>query len=363
MKRGLKFFAALFAILLLSSFISAVEFDVKSSYEKDETFIARISGNFFEQPSQGNIIFLKEHTRVSIIPVVRQISGDFYVYAQLLGKSPGNYSIVIEDAKYYQSGVLKESDLGKNFTISETQADFTINPGFVFAKTNFSIDVQNIVDSQIIVSYGIFNTSEFSEESGGFLDSFFESGSDTQKKSQANIKSGEIKKINFNKDDFTPFTIQQIELSTNTTSYLIPVFINANKSKSISESGTETISEEKIKIEFDLSEINVTLPMNSKTTRVVYLSNLGDLDLENLELLFSDSLKDYVSLSKENISGLGKNKSEKIEIIFNSSGMEQTIMGQIKAKTQDDFYAYIDVTLNFVKDFRFSNENDSSIPF
>ena len=343
----------LFAIFLIFSFVSAVEFDVKTSYDKDETFIARISGNFFTSPNQGNIIFFKEHTRVSIIPTVQKIGTDFYVYAQLLGKIPGNYSIMMENAKYYQSGILTESDLSKNFTISENQSEFTINPGVIFTKSNFSIQVQNLLNSQITLGYGIFNDSAISDGDGGFFDSFFGSTSSDKKYNKIILKSGEIKKIDFNKDDFFPFEVQEIELSTNNMSYLIPVYINANK--------TQNISEEKTHISFETSEFNITLPLNSNTSRIVYLFNLGENDLSNVEILFSDSLKPYISLSENNISEIGKNKSEKIEIFFNSNGMEQTITGQIKAKTQDDFYAYIDVSLNFVKNFQ-PSENDSSVP-
>ena len=352
MKKSVVFLS--FAILFFSSFVSAVEFDMKSSYDKDETFLAKISGNFLEQPSQSNIIFLKEHTRISIIPIVQNIDGDFYIYAQLLGKTPGNYSIVIEDAKYYQGAELKESDLSENFTISETQADFTISPGFFLTKNNFLIQVQNLADSQIKVSYAFLNDSDNSEEeNGGFFSSFFGS-TENKKENEILVKSGEIKKIDFNKNYFSPFKIQKIEMRTNTTLYNVPVFINVNK--------TEINSENKTRIDFEVSELNVTLPLNSKTTRTLYLFNLGSADLENLEIIFSDSLKPYLFLSEKNIPGIAKNESKKIEIFLNSNNTEGIISGQIKVKTQDDFYAYVDITLNFVKNYQPLNESDLSIP-
>src|SRR3989338_3216449 len=117
MKKSLAFL--LFSILFLSSIISAVEFQGKTEFQKGETFLAKISGNFFEPISENDIIFLRGHTRISISPFVERIDGDYYVYAQLFGKGSGNYSLVIENAKISEFGRVIEQDLERNFTINE----------------------------------------------------------------------------------------------------------------------------------------------------------------------------------------------------------------------------------------------------
>ena len=348
----------LLSILLLSS-ISAVEFQGKTDFQQGETFFAKISGNFFEPISESGIIFLKGHTRISMIPIVEKIDGDYYISAQLFGKSPGNYSLVVGNVKISQFGQIIAQNLERNFTINENRSDFSIEPGFVSTNKSFEVKIQNLKDSEITLDYKIFNESEISGELGGsgFFDfsSFFgSSGTSENGGTGIKIKTGETKKIIFPAKDFSSFAIQKILFTSENTNYELPVFISANRTEIISESG---------RIKFDPSEIKISLGLNSRTNKTIYLFNLGFEDLENLELSFSDSLKPYLSVSKKNISSLGKNSSEGIEISFFSGDKEEKIEGQIKAKTQDDFYDYVSVSLNFIKNYLQSNASDSSTPF
>jgi len=339
----------LFLLLIVPS-VYAVEFDMKSSFDKDETLLAKISGNFFESISGEDITVYRGGTRIPVAFSAREIDNDFYIYAQLLGKSSGNYTLFVENAKYYQSGVLIEEDLSKNFMISENSSDFKINQGYIYSDGDFFVEVENLKDSEIAVDYKIINESEKSS-GGGFFDFFF-SGSSTSS-NLVKVKSGETKKINFNAEDFTPLTIQKIKFSTENTAYEIPVFIASN----FTANGTAIQG-----INFEPSELNVTMSFNSSTTRIVYLSNRGENDLENITLLFSDSLSPYISASTKNVSLLSKNSNERIELEFSSANVERTIEGQIRAKTQDNQYAYIAIFLNFVKSYVSINESGGLIP-
>ena len=350
----------LFLVLFSSSFFSAVEFQGKSDFQQGETFLARISGNFFEPISEIDIVFLKGHTRISIVPIVEKIDNDFYVYAQLLGKQPGNYSLVVENAKVLEFGQIVEQDLEKNFTINKNFSDFSVKPGFISTNESFSIEVQNLRNFEITLNYEIVNESEISEsesETKGFFDfgSLF-GNSETSEESGENeisIKTGETKKINFDKNDFDSFVIQKILFSTENTNYEFPVFISSEKNENISGGG---------KLRFEPSEFDISLGLNSKINSTVYLFNLDNEDLENIELSFSDELKPYILLPTKNISQLDKNLSEKLEINFFSGNKEEKVEGQIRAKTQDDFYAYISVSLNFIKNYQPTNASDSSTP-
>jgi len=90
-------------LLLLLPLISAVEFDMKSDFSQGETLQAKISGNFLKSITKEDIKFFRDHVRTSINPSLEKIDDDFYIYAQLSGKNPNNYSIVIENAQYYES--------------------------------------------------------------------------------------------------------------------------------------------------------------------------------------------------------------------------------------------------------------------
>ncbi|HJZ18780.1 MAG TPA: hypothetical protein VJ208_01630 [Candidatus Nanoarchaeia archaeon] len=335
---GLKFFVIL---ILLLPVLSAVEFDMKTNFSQDETLILKVSGNFFEPILKEDILFFEEHTRIPLIPFVVEIENEFYIYSQLIGKQPGNYSIVIKKAKLFQEGIVVERDLTQNFTITDDFADFSVEPGFVFASEDFFINVQNLQDRGITVNSQIENESAHSE-SGGFFDFFL--GESTEG-NEISVKTGETKKINFRKDDFTPLEINKIEISTNSTKYSIPVYVLK----------TEDKIQEKIKFEF--SDLNISIPLNSNTTRIINLYNL-DNSGKNFELSVSESLKPYVSFS--NISILAENSSEKIEFIFSSGNEEKKIEGIITAKTQDNLSTDIFVSLNFAKNL--SHENGLTTP-
>ncbi len=358
MKKSLIFFA--FSILFLSSIISAVEFQGKTEFQKGETFFVKIVGNFFEPISENDIIFLKGHTRISISPFLERIDGDYYVYAQLFGKESGNYSLVVENAKISEFGQIIEQDLERNFTINENFSDFSVEPGFISTNESFEVEIQNLRNFEITLDYKIINQSVIQEsesEDGGFFDfgSFFgNSESETSNSNGIKIKTGETKKIIFQTKNFSSFTIQNIIFSTENTNFEFPVFITTEKNENNSASG---------KIRFEPSEFDISLGFNSKTNRTAYVFNLDAKEkLEDLQISFSDELKPYMSVSKKNISSIGENSSEKIDITFFSGDKEGKIEGQIRVKTTDDFYDYISVTLNIIKNFDPNQSVDSSTP-
>jgi len=349
----------LFVLSILFSFpivSAAIEFDMKTNFSQGETLLAKISGNFFKPITEDNIKFFRNHVRISIIPFVENIDGDFYIYAQLSGKNPNNYSILVENAEYYEGNQIIKSDLRKNFTITENISDFSIEQGFIFTEEDFSIQVQNIQNSEITINYKVLNESELSS-SGGFFESLF--GGSSEGENSINLKTGETKKIDFEINAFESFTIQKIQLSTENTIYQIPIYINT-EIEGLTKS-TESNASTGKKIRFEPNKLDIVLPLNSKTTRIVHLFNLAEENLEDLELTFSDSLKPYFSISPEIISSINENSNERIELTFTSNNIEEFIEGQIRAKTSDDFYSTISVTLSFIENYQPLPEDDVTI--
>ena len=86
--------------LLLISGVFAVEVEMNNEYSQGETLVAKISGNFLTPIARSNIFFYKEHVRVSFEYQITKIGYDYYLYAFLVGKTAGNYSLSIEDVKY-----------------------------------------------------------------------------------------------------------------------------------------------------------------------------------------------------------------------------------------------------------------------
>ena len=330
----MKIIAILFSLLLLLPIISAVEFDIKTEFSQGETLMAKVSGNFPEPILKENIFFYRGHVRISINPEVAKIDNEFYIYAPLLDKNPDNYSISIENVQHMKGSQISEEDIVQNFSITNATADFSITPGFIITKDNFFIEVQNLQDHQINVQ--IKSDSQSNE---GFFASLF---GDTAEENSVTLKSGEIKKINFELKDITQSAFKKIELSTENLKYEIPVYVYLN----------ETDSGKKQKdFKLEPSELDVSMATNSNTTRIIYLYNTGGETLENISLSVSDALKPYISFSINEIKELDENSSIRIEMYFSSDSEEKEIYGQIKAKQGDALYTYSAVFLNFIKDY------------
>jgi len=344
-------------ILMLFPLASAVEFDMKSNFSQGETLMAKLSGNFLKQPFKETIKFYRGHVRVPIEPNVAKINDEFYIYAKL-PENEANYSIVIEDVKYYKGSQISEDDLVKNFSITDNIADFSVKPGFVITNDDFFIEVQNLQDYKLDIQIRTETILPSNESSGGFFAFLFgENTSDNQEEETlVTLKSGEIKKINFKTENIDQTTLKTIELSTDNLKYEIPVYVFVD----------ELPQEHKDRdFKFDVSELNFSISTNSNITKIIYLFNTGEENLENISLIISDSLKPYVSVSIENIDELKEDKQIKIELYFESGDEESSVEGQIKAKESsgdEDIYTYLAVFLNIMEDYiPLDDEEDEEI--
>jgi|SRR3989344_4594240 len=335
----------IFILLLIFPIISAVEFDVKDSFSQGETLTAKLSGNFVDSVSNDNIFFYRGHVRIAMNPEIAKINDEYYIYAQLSGKNQGNYSVSIENVKYMKGSEIVDEKIIKNFTIINTSADFSINPGFVITNQDFFIQTQNLKDSKIDIK--IKTDTIYGSTSGGFLDFLFgNSSSETQQETSVTLKSGEIKKINFNIKNITQTTLKTIELSTGSLVYTIPVYILVNKTQDTKKEPA---------LGFGQEGLNVSISTDSKTERIIYLTNTGKGTLVNITLSVSESLKPYISVFPIEIKDLEEGSSVKITLDINSDFSEKSIEGEIKAKNTEDtgsIYAYFELILNFIEDYK-----------
>ena len=328
-----KNFFIVFALLLFIPLAIAVEIDMSSEFSQGETLIAKISGDFYEEISIENVVFNRGHVRTSIIPFVVKINNDFYIYAQLLGKSPNNYSIVIENVKHIQGNRIIEENFQKNFSINENTADFSVNPGVIVTDKDFFIEVRNLQDKEITLD---LTAPRESSSNGGFFASLFGSES-IESDSSITLESGETKKINFKIENFEDFEI--LELSNENLKYGIPVHIFSREEKKKEKN-----------FRFEPSELDVSIATNSETFKIIYLRNIGGETAEDISLKISDSLISYVAFSIDEINEIEENSSKKITVYFYSFDEEEVIEGQIIA-ISNGFSTSVPVHLNFLKDF------------
>lgn len=325
-------------ILFLLPLISAIDLDLKSEFNKGETLLATFSGNFLESVSESNIVFYRGHVKIPIDFELMNVGNDYYVYALLKDKDVNNYSIALENTKYYKQGEITDEAISKNFTITETFADFSINPGFVSTTKDFEITIQNLQDTEITININsetiIQNESE--SEGQGFLDGLFgnlflgltgkvifnlgESNSIT-------LSPNEIKKITFELGEIPEPILDTISFSTANTIYEFPVYV---------PSSVEKEKDYSVSLNFKPSELKISLYPNLTKEETIVLENVGDKILENITLELSNNLEPYVNISKTNVYNLGVNASVEILLLFSPVEIEQIIEGELTARIPNE---------------------------
>jgi len=327
--------------------ISAVEIEMNSEFKQGETLTARISGNFYESLSDKNVIFYRDHVRTSIIPFIGKIDDKYYVYAQLLDKNPGNYSLVLEDVEYYEGNEIIEEDIRKNFSITENNADFYIDKGFIITDEDFFVEIKNLKDEEININIRTSSSEISSNGEEGFLESLLGTPRISDS-SSITLSGGEKKKINFKANN----GIKTITLSSENSKYEIFV---------------ETISveekEEPKSFRFEQGSLEISLATNSEVNSIIHLKNTGEETIENISITFSESLIPYVSfVSIDEIDEINENSTKKIDIIISSDSNERSIEGKIRATSGEDS-VYLPVFLSFVDDFTPVNEESKEKDF
>jgi len=312
------FFTILFLIFPL---ISAVDFEMNSEFDQGETLLAKISGNFLEPVTEDNVFFYRGHVRIPMVYDIVEVDDEFHLYALSTGKDSGNYSVALEDVEYMKGAYASEENIFKNFTITENIALFSVNPGFVETFEDFSIKIQNLQESKITV-----------EITTGF-DNII--GNSTE------LKSGEIKDIEFDLIDNPPSSTETVIFTSGNLTYEISVFITTNTTRE---------DKKERDFRFEPSVLDVSMATNSDADRIIYLTNTGETDLSDILITISPLLRQYISLSTDEIDDLEANTSERIELLLFSDVEEAIIEGEITATTEN-LTTSATIIMNFIADF------------
>jgi hypothetical protein len=312
-------------LVFLFPVLQAVEIEMNDSFMQGETLIAKVSGNFVDSIKPENVFFYRGHVRVGIIPVVVKIQEDYYIYSQIGERATGNYSISIEDVRYFRATKIIDDNIVKNFTLSNETASFFVDSGAIISQGDFFINFLNLKDKTIEIKLSEIHILG-DEESLVFENSL-------------SLKSGESKKINFELNEISSLSLKNLELVSENTTYNVPIYILLNN--------TDSLKEERRGFRFNPPEINLSFLVDSETKRVIYLENTGEKTLEDIFINISGDLAPYVTLSTNNINELEKGEKSKIEITF-LSNEKKIIQGQLVAKesSKEDIYVYAVVFMN-----------------
>lgn len=358
-KRVLVYF---FILLFGIQFISAVQFDMKSNYSQGETLIAKVSGNFYTAIKNENVFLYRKDAQIRV-PMefyVGKIGNEYYVYGQLLGKSPDNYSLIIKDVKYATAmGKTSTDDIVQNFSVDESVADFSIRPGFIEkTKGNFSIYVKNLREVDLVVSSVSEITVEGKEveKSGLFSDLFGQHKEDNNKSTTYSVENslsllpGEEKEMKFTLISFEE-KLKTVALKSANTIYEIPVYFLATEIPVI---------EEVRYFEFEDGVIRFYIPFNETKTEIVLLKNKGQ-NLTNIIIGVSSSVQKIVSVLPQEIEAMQENESSEVKItikmdnesvdsfIKNISEENRTYSGKIEAIASENYSADISLEIVFTK--------------
>lgn len=311
----------IFLVLFFFPLISAVEVSMNSNFSQGETLLAKFSGNFIDQITRDNVVFYRSHVKIPIVYNVVKMNEEFYVYALLTGKTPGNYSLNIERVSYMKGAEIVDNDIISNFSISNETAIFSVSPGALSTGTDFSVEIQNLQDKKITVKV---NKDSSSIDSPTSLE----------------LKSGEKKNLLFNVTENAVKEIVNIDFSSGDSSYTLPVYLDINKT-----SGTKDFE-----MKFQPSIGNISMATSSSSKRILYLTNTGGETIEDILLESSPLLENFITISPEKISKLNPGDTEKIEIQASSDSNEKIIEGKITASTENLSTSFT-LVLDFIKDF------------
>ncbi|MBU2616719.1 MAG: hypothetical protein KKB79_01925 [Nanoarchaeota archaeon] len=327
------FIFSLFLILIsITPTLLAIEtqFTKESNiFDQGETLIAKISGNFVDRITTENTLFYQDHIRIPITYDVKKLNDDFYIYALLIDKPSGNYSIRINDVDYMDGLKTTDAEIRMNFTITSETADFYVTPGVVESNDDFSLELRSLGGA----------TTKIDIDS---QDAFTHNSS-------VELTSGGTKNVNFFINDSEKI-LREIILSSEGTTYNVPVLAgNPNTPPSNKE----------LSFKFEPNNIEVSLATNSEATRIIYLVNNNDEDIEDVFLSLSSSLKDYATITPNKIENLKAGETEKVEILFESSEISANISGDIIASSNTST-TYLSISLSFIPDYVPSEDEEDT---
>jgi hypothetical protein len=150
----------LFALIIAVNLISAVDIEVKSSYNPGDTMQIAIP-DVFLATLQPNNIGIYQESAVHKMPVESGLikSQTTYFYYAILPTAPGKYSFEIENIKYWEGSVELNKTIIKNFSIVATNSSYlSFSPGYLSVTSDFSVNIKSYNKPQeVTVSFAPSN--------------------------------------------------------------------------------------------------------------------------------------------------------------------------------------------------------------
>ncbi len=302
-----KNFLILFLIitLIIPNFISGVDIKLnKQEYFQKQTLLAEISGNFLDGLDIKNIGLYEENGYKEIPSVSELIKyQNKYFYYATLPNSPGNYSIQIKDTRYYEATTITNKTFTKSFLVSSSNTSYlSVFPGAIVTKSDITLS---------LIAYGPIKNYNIDFES--YSESF-------------ELGEGLEKQIKIPINIINQSSLYELKIDD----YLIPVIVYAEQTNNSKENNTITL-EEGYELDFP-SDFSLTLIKDQPYSFTFYIKNIGEKDIDLLEISKTSNLKSIDIFPKEFNDFL---INEKITIGINISTNKE-VQGNITLLFEDN---------------------------
>jgi len=322
MKGGILIFLILIQIVL----VSAVQINLKKEvFQPGETFLATVTGGILETIPKENVFFYREyggHVQVQIPYDIAKINNIYYIYA-ILPDTEQEYTLEIKDVYHHDSGYIGVQDFAVNFSTEGETAAFNIDPGFIISNKNFSITINNNLDSEINVTSSFYGSEQTIE-----------------------LLPKQSAEIDFSIADIEETLITNILFSSSNFNYDIRAYII--KGGNVVKNKTKLKKE----IGFDPATIEATINKGQNYFFSIELVNLGEENITNITFRYPEEFEDFLTLQPSSIDELGPNKKREIDIVFtptsmgNFSGILEAVSGNISTAFNMSFVVQENVTTN-----------------
>jgi len=277
-------------VLLLLPSVLAITTEIKQTYQPGETLITPILGNILNNIEKGDVELKRGHVQVPFDYDIKKLGDNYYLYA-ILPKFENNYTLVIKDLVTTVNGKPETIDFEQNFTTSGELVPYYIKPGFTLTNKDFDLTITSNIDLDEVIS------SDFPEEH------------------EITISPGE------NKLSFSQELFEQGLTIINLGIYSVPIWIIKDATPNFPNSDP---------FRFFPLKIESTILVDSSQTYPFKIVNLGEKTLEEITLIYNDTL---FTISPSTIGPLSP--KEEIELELSLNNYTTNISDTIIAKSGD----------------------------
>lgn len=304
-------------IIILLPLVLSLNIEMKQNFQPGETFMAGIESNLLSPLTADNIYFYSDREQIPLTFDVARMGDKHYIYA-LLPPIERNYTLKIKNMHYFENGAEKTEDVERNFSVSGNITDFSVYPGFIIARQNFSLTLESKSQTLNI-------EAKFLEQTQNI-----------------NLPAGEKKKIYFSIDKIKNFTITEISISALNTKYSVHAAIIP-----LQNAGYESNITESDKLRFDKKGFYFVVNKNKEKTFNIYLRNFAGEGIKNIKIELSKDFEDLVTFDPGEMD-VGESESKQIKLTVKTSE-EGAFNGEITA-TSENYSAVSDIIINSVEE-------------